>query len=310
VQAPSWSATREADIPVFLAPPHLRSTLPVLVRRAASRPATLIDGWRAGADLRAGLRFLLWLDTARCFGITELDVSDEVTAALSRHLPPAEAPIPAERASVTGLIIAKNEEECLPGALDSLAPFADELLVVDDLSTDATAQIATDMGARVLRRELQGNFADQRNAGLAVVRTEWAVCIDADERLEPELIPYLHQAISWPRADAVWVPTLNYITAPGEEPTLVHWPNMQVRIFRTRLRYQGAVHEWVGGWHRPVFTPLSGPYVRHEKTRLNQHRSTLLYNAIDPTPYTREEIASVKEELVRLEHHQPDEQTQ
>lgn len=305
LDAPSWAATRQASVPVFLAPPTLRSAWPRLAGLAASSPATVAAARRAGCDLRSTLRFLLWLDTAQCFGIEALESSDEITSVLGRHLPEPRESSLKRAVSVTAVIIAKNEETILPAALRSLESFADELIVVDDRSTDATAEIARDMGARVLTRSLSTNFAAQRNAGLAEVRTAWAVCIDADERLEPELAPLARQLMAWPGADSVFAPVLNLITERGAAP--VHWPDVKVRIFRARLRYRGAVHERLDGWRRPMFLPLSGPYFQHEKTLLSQHRSTLRYEAIDPRPYTREEIASVKEEMAQLERAQNDE---
>jgi Glycosyl transferase family 2 len=297
--APSWSRTREAEVPWFLAPPRMRCAWPLLARRAAGRAAVIAAATRSGADLRTALRFLLWLDTARCFGIEELERTDQLSAVLTRHLPPPADQPDVNPGPVTGVVIAKDEEQRLAGALRSLEPFVDEMVVVDDHSTDATAQVAKDLGARVLRRRLQANFAEQKNAGVAAARTDWVVCIDADERLEPGLIPILRQAMAWPDADAVFVPLLCLIMERGEAP--VDWPDVQARVFRAHLRYRGAVHEVVDGWRRPMYAPLSGPYIRHEKTLFSQHRSTLLYSQIDPSPYTEEEIASVKEEMTRLE---------
>jgi hypothetical protein len=307
LEAPSWPATSQASVPVFVAPPRLRCAWPLLARRAAARTSTLIDAQRAGADLRSALRFLLWLDTARCFAVEALEGGDELTAALDRHLPRPSEATRKSPVAVTAVVIAKNEEAALPGALRSLEPFADELVViVDDQSTDATGQIATEMGARALTRSLGGDFAAQKNAGLSAVKTEWVICIDADERLESGLGPLLRQAMAWPEADAVFVPILNLITERGEEP--VHWPDVQARVFRAHLRYRGVVHERVERWRRPLFVPVSGPYIRHEKSLLRQHRSTLLYDEIDPKrPYTREMIASVKEEMARLESARPSE---
>jgi Glycosyl transferase family 2 len=301
LEPPDWGAIRQPATPTFATPPTLRSAWPRLVGLAAARANVIFDARRAGADLRASLGFLVWLETARCFGVQELEGDDQITYALNRHLSAAAPSPPGTHGGVTAVVIAKNEEATLPDALRSVQELADELVVVvDDESTDATAEIARAMGARVLIRALRGNFAEQRNAGLAAVGTDWVVSIDADERIEPELLPMFRQLMAWPQADSVFVPVLNLIAERGEDP--VHWPDVKVRVFRSRLRFQGAVHERLEGWRRPMFTPLSGPFIRHEKTLLTQHRSTLLYDEIDPRrPYTREEIASVKDELTRLE---------
>lgn len=87
--------------------------------------------------------------------------------------------------SITALVVARNEAARLPGCLASLAA-ADAILVVLDRSTDASAAIAAEHGARVL----QGDWAlegDRRNAGIAACTTDWVLEIDADEQVPPEL---------------------------------------------------------------------------------------------------------------------------
>src|SRR4030065_586318 len=64
-------------------------------------------------------------------------------------------------AQLTAVIIAHNEAEKLPACLKSLN-FAGEILLVDDLSTDATSEIAKKFGATVIKRKLD-NFSAQRH---------------------------------------------------------------------------------------------------------------------------------------------------
>jgi glycosyltransferase involved in cell wall biosynthesis len=92
---------------------------------------------------------------------------------------------PAEsRLSVT--LIARDEEDRLPGALASVA-FADErIVVVDAASTDRTEEIARVVGARVLVRAFDG-FGRQRNAAAAVANSRWILSIEADETVSPKL---------------------------------------------------------------------------------------------------------------------------
>src|SRR6185503_579612 len=65
---------------------------------------------------------------------------------------------------LTGLIIAKDEEQHLPDCLESVA-FCDEVLVIDSGSTDRTRELAAAAGARVLLRAPWPGFAAQRNKG-------------------------------------------------------------------------------------------------------------------------------------------------
>jgi glycosyltransferase involved in cell wall biosynthesis len=83
------------------------------------------------------------------------------------------------------IIIAKNEEGIIADCLKSVS-FADEIIVIDDYSTDKTAAIAKKHGARVFLHKMK-DFADQRNYGLKKALGTWKLCIDADERVTPQL---------------------------------------------------------------------------------------------------------------------------
>ncbi len=86
---------------------------------------------------------------------------------------------------VSAIVLTRNEEEMLPGCLESLA-WADEILVVDSFSTDRTVEIARQAGARVIQHPF-ANFAAQRNYAQSQARHDWVLFIDADERVSPEL---------------------------------------------------------------------------------------------------------------------------
>jgi glycosyltransferase involved in cell wall biosynthesis len=88
------------------------------------------------------------------------------------------------RLSVT--LIARDEEDRLPGALASVA-FADErIVVVDAASTDRTEEIARQAGAGVLVQPLDG-IGRQKNAAAAFATNRWILSIDADEIVSPKL---------------------------------------------------------------------------------------------------------------------------
>ncbi len=86
---------------------------------------------------------------------------------------------------ISALVVARNEAARLPDCLASLR-WADEVVVVLDRSTDASAAIARDAGAVVL----EGAWAlegERRNAGIAACAGPWVLEVDADERVPPEL---------------------------------------------------------------------------------------------------------------------------
>jgi glycosyltransferase involved in cell wall biosynthesis len=89
------------------------------------------------------------------------------------------------RQPLSVVILAKNEARQIADCIRSVA-WADEILVVDDESTDDTAAIATSLGARIVHRkmDIEGRH---RNWAHAQARHEWVLSLDADERVTPEL---------------------------------------------------------------------------------------------------------------------------
>ena len=80
--------------------------------------------------------------------------------------------------------------------LESLA-FADEIVVVDSASTDPTAQIAAAKGARVIQKEWLG-FGRQKQFAVDQAKHDWVLCLDADERVSPQLAASIRAALAAP----------------------------------------------------------------------------------------------------------------
>jgi len=83
------------------------------------------------------------------------------------------------------IIITKNEAANIRACLESVA-WADEIIVVDAGSSDATAEICRESGAKVYVHDWPG-FGVQKNRALGYATNEWVFSIDADERVTPEL---------------------------------------------------------------------------------------------------------------------------
>src|SRR5882672_10686274 len=86
------------------------------------------------------------------------------------------------------LILTLNEERNLPRCLASVRG-CDDIVVLDSGSTDRTAAIAHDAGARVFTRAFD-DFAGQRNFAQREIpfRHPWVFHLDADEQFTPELM--------------------------------------------------------------------------------------------------------------------------
>jgi glycosyltransferase involved in cell wall biosynthesis len=83
-------------------------------------------------------------------------------------------------------IITLNEEANILRTLESVKPFADEIVVVDSMSTDLTARICTDFGCRVIQRKFDGYGATKQFA-VDQAANDWIFSIDADEEVSAEL---------------------------------------------------------------------------------------------------------------------------
>jgi glycosyltransferase involved in cell wall biosynthesis len=92
------------------------------------------------------------------------------------------------KAPVTLVVLTFNEERNLPACLENAAGWAADIVVVDSGSTDRTAAIAKDHGARVVEHPFE-THSRQWQWALANVpfSTEWVLALDADQRLTPEL---------------------------------------------------------------------------------------------------------------------------
>ena len=106
-------------------------------------------------------------------------------------------------------IIAYNEAEKIREAI-ATALWADEIILIDSHSTDATVAIATALGARVVQVEFKG-FGDLRNQAIAQCSGDWIFSLDADERCTPEARDEVLAIMASPDAlDVYLVPRRNF----------------------------------------------------------------------------------------------------
>jgi len=96
---------------------------------------------------------------------------------------------------ISVLILTRDEEQDLPGCLDSI-PWCDDIHILDSESTDRTVEIARQRGAHVTTRHFD-TYAAQRNAAMQLpFRHQWVLVLDADERPTSELSAEMLQAIA------------------------------------------------------------------------------------------------------------------
>jgi glycosyltransferase involved in cell wall biosynthesis len=89
-----------------------------------------------------------------------------------------------------------DEEDHIADCLRS-ADFADERIVVDSHSKDRTREVAASLGAKVVERDWPGHV-QQKNFALSQASHDWVLCLDADERVSPELKASILAAMASP----------------------------------------------------------------------------------------------------------------
>jgi glycosyltransferase involved in cell wall biosynthesis len=110
---------------------------------------------------------------------------------------------------ITAYIIAYNEEAKVKAAVESVL-WADEIIVADSYSTDNTAKIAEQLGAKVVQVPFKG-FGDLRNQALKACTQEWVFSLDSDERCTPEARDEILKIIEDSNSlDIYYMPRRNY----------------------------------------------------------------------------------------------------
>jgi len=172
---------------------------------------------------------------------------------VSRPAAPARClPLPAGPArgasAVTAIIVARNEETRIEGCLRSLI-WADRILVIDNESSDRTAQIARRYTewviARAVRPGIEPNH-DNLNYGFALIPEGWILHLDADERASAGLAREIREGIGGTTGHAAFSVPFR-IAILGRWIRHGYWGmrSRQIRLFRAgRVRYPArAVHE-------------------------------------------------------------------
>lgn len=109
---------------------------------------------------------------------------------------------------VSVLILARNEENNIKDCIES-CNFADEVIVIDDNSTDKTKEIAEQLGARVINRSMNGDWGGQQTFAIQQAKYEWIFFIDADERCTPELGKEIRETIEKNEHYTYWIKRKN-----------------------------------------------------------------------------------------------------
>lgn len=148
------------------------------------------------------------------------------------------------------MMIVKNEEKFLPISLENLKFIASEIIIIDTGSTDNTKKIAQDMGAKVYDFVWNHNFADAKEFGRKLCKSDWIWCYDADERINSKDINKIYKLMQDSRFDAYKFAQRNvYPDWFSKTYYEAFYPNYHIVLFRNlpELKFVGRVHEGIYG---------------------------------------------------------------
>lgn len=140
---------------------------------------------------------------------------------------------------VSIIVPVRQEAANLPRCLDCVK-WADEIFVVDSHSTDATPEIATARGAKVVQFDFNGTWPKKKNWALENLpfRNDWVFILDADEVLPPEAAPEFAKAIAEAGDIAGYWINRRFMFM-GKWLRHSYYPNWNLRLFRHSLgRYE------------------------------------------------------------------------
>lgn len=159
---------------------------------------------------------------------------------------------------VTAVVLTKNEENNIARCLDSVS-WCDEIIVIDDNSSDRTRDIARKFNAKVILNTLK-DFSSQRNLGLSKAVNKWVFFVDADEYVSDALRHEITTTVAknttvtgyyLKREDILWGRVMNH----GElgDITLIRLAKKDAGI------WTGKVHEiWnINGITEKLTNPLT-----------------------------------------------------
>ena len=148
---------------------------------------------------------------------------------------------------ISATIITLNEEDKIRQCLESLQDVADEIVVVDSLSTDNTKSICEEFGVRFIEQKWLG-YSEQKNLANNIASHDWILSIDADEVLSDELKKSILKIKNEERETKNEELVYSFNRLNNYCGKWIHhsgfYPDKKIRIWNRKIgKWEGIVHE-------------------------------------------------------------------
>jgi glycosyltransferase involved in cell wall biosynthesis len=199
--------------------------------------------------------------------------------------------------SLSVVISAYNEEKKLEKVLKSVS-WADEIIVVDNQSTDKTGQIAKKFGAKVYERKNNKMLNINKNFGFEKATKDWILNLDGDEEVTEELKTEIKEILKvGGNINGYWIPRKNIIFGKWITHGL-WWPDKQLRLFRREKGKFPCAHV-----HEYISVDGETGNVKESLVHHNYETVSQFLHKLD-TIYTENEVENIQKSGKKLEWHE------
>ncbi len=140
---------------------------------------------------------------------------------------------------ISAVVLTRNNATTLSITLSSLK-FCDEILIIDNYSTDSTYKIAKKYKARFIKHRLNDDFASQRNFGLEKSSGEWVLFIDSDEVVSKSLASEIKHKVKDNNFNGFYIPRVD------------HWIGKKIKHGENKINLLRLARKGSGKWKRRV----------------------------------------------------------
>lgn len=179
------------------------------------------------------------------------------------------------------VIITFNEEKNIKRCLESIRDVADEIVVVDSLSTDSTKLICSDYGARFVSQKWLG-YSEQKNFANELASFDWIFSIDADEVLSDTLKKSILEIKQQPHLSEDKVFSMNRLTNYcGKWIRHCGWyPDRKTRIWNKKIgKWEGSIHETLNFSEEVTSINLKGDLLHYSFSSKEDYENQMFHFA-------------------------------